>query len=369
MSQTLAPRDADALRPIRVLVVDDSLVARQLLVHVLAQDARIDVVGEAHDGADAVAAARSLKPDVIVMDIHLPGIDGFAATRQIMETCPTRIVMATATSDPHEVAATFRAIEAGALAVLPKPVGPAHPGFAATAAELVRTVTLMAEVPVVRRWPRPDAATPPPLLPLPIRVEPHDGAAVRLVAVGASTGGPIALQRLLAGLPREFPVPVAIVQHIADGFVEGLAGWLTDSTRFPVRVARQGELLRAGYAYLAPDGCHLEVRADGSAALVDTAREHGVRPSVSVLFRSVAAAFGASAVGVLLTGMGRDGARELAALRQAGAVTIAQDRASSVVHGMPAEAIRLGGAMHVLAPDEIAQALVGLVDRAQRRKP
>lgn len=346
--------------PIRVLLVEDSPVARMLLTHVVDSDPRLALAGVAADGEDGVAAAARLRPDVVVMDIHMPKLDGFAAARRIMETCPTRIVMVTASTDPKEVASTFKALEAGALAVLAKPVGPGDPAFAATAAELTETIRLMAEVPVVRRWPRraekPAVAVPPsPLVAAAIPV--------RVVALGASTGGPLVLQEILSRLPRDLPVPLLIVQHISQGFAEGFAEWLDKSTGYPVRVAAPGEAALAGIAYVAPCGAQMRLRADGRIDLVDAPVEHGLRPAVSYLFRSLAATFGAAAIGVLLTGMGQDGALELQALRAAGAVTIAQDRETSIVFGMPGEAVRLGAAAYVLPPEAIAATLVRLLRR------
>jgi two-component system chemotaxis response regulator CheB len=341
--------------PIRVLVVEDSPVARELLLYILNADPRLQVVGVAVDGEEAVAQAQRLRPDVIVMDIHLPKLDGFAATRLIMESAPTRIVMVTATADPKEVAASFRAIEAGALAMLAKPTGPGQPNFEASATELVQTVKLMSEVRVVKRWPRRAGAPPPAAPPLAMATP-----TVRLVAIGASTGGPIALQTLLAGLTRPLPVPILIVQHISDGFVAGFVDWLTSTTRYGVRVAAAGEWPQPGVAYVAPSGHHLQLRANGSLELSDGPAEYGVRPAVAALFRSVTAVHGAASVGILLTGMGRDGALELKAMRAAGALTIAQDRESSVVFGMPGEAMQLDAACYALAPDKIAVMLGNL---------
>lgn len=338
--------------PIRVLVVDDSAVVRELLMHILNSDPQLEVIGVAVDGEEAVTLAQRLRPDVIVMDIHLPKLDGFAATRQIMESAPTRIVMATAVTDPKEVAANFQAIEAGALTILSKPTGPGQSDFAARAQELVQSVKLMSEVQVVKRWPRRAGGAALPAAP---RVAPLPTA--KLVAIGASTGGPIALQTLLAGLSQPLPVPILIVQHISDNFVEGFADWLASTTRYSVRVAVAGELPQPGVAYVAPSGRHLQLRSNASIALVDAPADYGVRPSVAALFRSVTAVHGAAAVGVLLTGMGRDGALELKAMRAAGALTIAQDRESSVVFGMPGEAIALDAACYTLSPDKIAVVL------------
>lgn len=331
--------------PIRVLVVEDSPVLRELLLHILNSDPQLQVIGIAVDGEEAVTAAQRLRPDVIVMDIHLPKLDGFAATRRIMESAPTRIVMATATADPKEVAASFRAIEAGALALLAKPSGPGQPDFVASALELVQTVKLMSEVQVVKRWQRRASVPPPAAAARPT---------IKLVAIGASTGGPLALQALLAELAQPLPVPILIVQHISDGFVAGFVDWLASTTHYGVRVAVSGELPQPGLAYVAPSGHHMRLRVNGSIELSDGPAEYGVCPSVAALFRSVTAVHGAACVGILLTGMGRDGALELKAMRAVGALTIAQDRESSVVFGMPGEAIRLEAACYALSPDKIA---------------
>ncbi len=351
--------------PIRVLLVEDSPVARMLLMHLLGSDPQLALAGVADDGEEGVAAAERLRPDVVVMDIHMPKLNGFLAARQIMERCPTRIVMVTASTEPKDVASTFQALEAGALAVLAKPVGPGAPAFEACAAEFLQTVKLMAEVPVVRRWPRrggaPSAVAPAPVAAVAAVATVAAVADVSVVALGASTGGPLALQEILSRLPPDFPAPLLIVQHISAGFAEGFAEWLGKATGYPVRVAGHGQRIAAGTAYVAPSGVHMRLLANGCIDLADAPAEHGVKPSVSYLFRSLAATFGPAAIGVLLTGMGRDGAQELKTLRDAGAVTIAQDSETSIVFGMPGEAVKLGAAAYVLAPDAIAVTLQRLL--------
>lgn len=351
----MTPTTASA-PPIRVLLVDDSPLARELLRYLIDSDPRLTVAGVAEDGAAGVLAAQRLSPDVVVMDVHMPGLDGYAAARRIMETAPTRIVMVTASTNPDDVADTFRTLEAGALAVLAKPTGPGSPEFAAQVEEFLSTVRLMAEIPVVRRWPARSAP--------PARVSsPPADTPIRVVALGASTGGPQALQAILSRLPKDLAAPVLIVQHISSGFADGFAEWLGHVTGYPVRVAQAGERARAGIAYLAPSGQQMGLQPDGVIALADAPCEHGLQPAVSYLFRTIAAGFGRAAVGVLLTGMGRDGARELKTMREAGAVTIAQDAASAIVFGMPGEAIRLQAAAHVLAPPDIAALIAALAGR------
>jgi len=344
---------------IHVLLVDDSPVARLLLSTLIDNDPRLSLVGVVHNGEEAVEAAARLQPDVIVMDIHMPKLNGFEAARRIMETCPTRIVMVTASTDPNELASTFAALEAGALTVLAKPAGPGDPAFKPLAAAFTQAIKLMSEVPVVRRWPRANVSAATPSAPL--CVSPR--ARVRVVALGASTGGPVVLRDILTRLPKDFPVPLLIVQHISAGFTDGFAAWLAQASGFPVRVARHNEPIQPGMAYIAPDGLQMQLLQSGKINLVDAPAEHSLKPSVSFLFRSIAANFGPAAIGVLLTGMGRDGAQELKNMHDAGAVTIAQDADSSIVFGMPGEAIKLGAADFVLAAEAIAATLSRLVAR------
>jgi len=353
---------------IRVLVVEDSPTARELLSHIIASDPAMKVVGTANDGEEAVQAVQRIKPDVITMDLHMPKMNGLDAARRIMETTPTPIVAVSGTWEPAEAAMTFRALEAGALAVVRKPSGTGHPDHGESSAELIRTVKAMSEVRVVRRWAR--YANPVNVVPAPagpeVELKPST-AEIRLVAIGASTGGPLALQTILAALPTDFAAPIAVVQHIAPGFVWGFAEWLGRSLKLSVVIATHGERMVPGRVYLAPDGVQMQVSAPGRIVLTTDEPENGLRPSVSCLFRSVANTFGQHAMGILLTGMGKDGAEELMLMKQKGSITIAQDEESSVVYGMPGEAIRLGGATYVLAPRRIAAALLTLAH--QREMP
>jgi two-component system chemotaxis response regulator CheB len=343
---------------IKVLVVEDSPVVREFLIHILNSAPEIQVIDTAINGKKAIEAVQNRRPDIITMDIHMPEMDGFEATRRIMETQPIPIIIVSGSSSADEVAKSFQAVEAGALAVIARPKGIGHPDYEATAKELIQTVKLMSEVKVVRRWPRSKKE----IHPLTPRVEISKALpAIQVVAIGASTGGPIALQTILSGLPKDFPIPVLIVQHISAGFVEGFAHWLGQSSRLPVHLASEGEYLLPGHIYVAPEGFHMMVNARNHIALSRAGPKDGLRPSVSYLFNSVAQVFRQNAIGILLTGMGKDGAQELKLLRENGAITIAQDEASSVVHGMPGEAIRLSAATYVLSPERIAALLVNLV--------
>jgi len=349
---------------INVLIVEDSPVIREFLVYLLSSDPEICVIGTASNGEEAFEAVKRKKPDVITMDINMPKMDGFEATRRIMETHPTPIIIVSGVWDPKEVETTFRAVEAGALAVLSRPVGIGHPDHEATAWDLIQTVKVMSEVKVVRRWAHlrrgKVAPAPPPPTTVP---SPRSPADIKLVAIGASTGGPIVLHTILSELPTDFPLPVLIVQHIAAGFTQGFVEWLAQSSGFPVHVATYGEDPLPGHAYVAPDGSHMGVDRGGRIILSHDEPENSMRPSVSYLFRSVAYVHEKRAVGVLLTGMGKDGAEELKMMKDRGALTIAQDRETSVVYGMPGEAVNLDAASYMLPPEKIAEVLTNLIKK------
>jgi len=350
---------------IKVLVVEDSLVVREFLVYLLCTDPDIRVVGTANNGEEAIEAVKRYRPDVITMDIHMPKMDGLEATRRIMETEPVPIVIVSGSDDPLENTKTFRAMEAGALAVLRRPAGVGHPDHEANARELLQTVKAMSEVKVVRRWSQNRGG---PTLPLVAKQQVIKVAKVKVIALGASTGGPPVLQTILAMLPKDFPLPVLIVQHMATGFITSFADWLTQTSSLPVHVARQGEHMLPGHVYVAPDECQMKVEHGGKIILTQDAPENGLRPAVSYLFRSLATLYGGDVIAGLLTGMGRDGAEELRMLKEKGAVTFAQDKDSSVVHGMPGEAIKLDAATLVLAPDKIAAVLVSLVNNKSKKE-
>jgi two-component system, chemotaxis family, protein-glutamate methylesterase/glutaminase len=343
---------------IKVLVVEDSPVIREFLVHLLGSDPEIQVVGTAKDGEEAIRAVEQMRPDIVTMDIHMPRMNGLDATRQIMQSHPTPIVIVSGSWDSREVVRTFHAVEAGALAIVRRPAGLGHPDHGESTAELVHTVKLMSEVKVVRRWARSQPATAVSTVsPAGEMGVGRTSAEIRLVAIGASTGGPLALQAILCGLPKDFSIPIVIVQHMATGFIQGFVEWLAQTSGFSVHVASQGEIMQPGRAYVAPDGSQMKVANGGRIWLTADEPEGHLRPSVSYLFRSVANVYGKNAIGVLLTGMGKDGAQELKLLKEMGAITFAQDEESSVVHGMPGEAIELGAASYVLSPGRIAEAL------------
>jgi len=335
---------------IRVLVVDDSGAVRHLLSYILQSDPEISVVGRACNGEEALQMLETLQPDLITMDIAMPGLDGLQVTRMIMEKRPTPIVIVTANRDL--AGSTFKMLEAGALASLEKPPGPSAPEFAECKSQLISTVRSLAGVKPQRLPRRADVSTS-------LKIQKRKS--LQIIGIGASTGGPQALRCILEALPEDFPLPILITQHMSIGFTEDYARWLGQSGKLPVTLATAGEDLLAGHAYVAPDDRHLGVTKNHKALISDSEREYGMRPAVSFMFKSMRYAFGASSVAVLLTGMGRDGAEELGELKKVGAMTIAQDKETSLIFGMPGRAIALGNAEQILPIESIASALLQLV--------
>lgn len=342
-------------RAITAVLAEDSPTQRVLLSWILEDIGGFHLVGVAKNGREAIAQVEALHPDIVVMDCLMPEANGFEATQEIMQRCPTPIVLISATSSYGEVEYAFEAIRSGALAFAAKPAD--ADSDVKVRDDLIRTIRLMAEVKVIKR--RPPAA---------IRASIPDGAQIagrriKLVAIAGSTGAPAVIGDVLKGIAGEPVAPILIVQHMAVGFVTGFAKWLSERSGINVNVAEHGILPTAGTAYLAPDDHHMGIDSLGHVVLSQSGLEEGFRPSANYLFRSVAEHFGRSAMGVLLTGMGRDGAAGLGAMRRAGSLTIAQDEASCVVFGMPREAIRQNAVEKVLSPPEIAGAIRSLAKK------
>jgi two-component system, chemotaxis family, protein-glutamate methylesterase/glutaminase len=355
---------ADRSDPIRVLVIDDSLTARSLLVNLVQNTEGMQVVGMGADGEEALRLTRRLKPDVVLMDIRMPNLDGLEATRRIMREMPTRIIIVSGSMRNEEVELTFQALRAGALAVLHKP-GLSDPE---TCAHVLRTVQVMADVPVIHHWGRAQkvpstratvAAKPVKteggiLLPLPLNLQ---KANLDVICIAASTGGPAALAQVLAELPLSYPLPIVLVQHISLGFAGGLANWLASVIKMRVEVPAHGDSIHPGVVYLAPDDYHLRVAAKGIIELNREEPYKGLRPSANYLFESAGKAYGEKALGVILTGMGDDGADGMARMHESGSLTIAQDEETSVVYGMPHEASLRGAVDFEMPLDQIAYSL------------
>jgi two-component system chemotaxis response regulator CheB len=342
---------------IRVLVVDDSAVVRQILVSMLETVPEFQVVGQARDGEEAVRLTARLRPDVVTMDIRMPRLDGLGAIRQIMSTTPTPIVVVAASVYEPDLNIAFSAIEAGALTVVEKPKGITPEAYEAARDQLVTTIRLMSDVQVVTLRPdrrRPTSATGS-------QMWEDDAAGVPLttdlIAMAASTGGPGVLREILGALPTDLSIPIVAVQHITPGFAQGFARWLDGETALQVALAEDGGRVSPGRVLIAPDDAHLTVAPGGIARLDHSDPVKGQRPSATRLFHSVARTYGPSAVGVVLTGMGEDGADGLEDLSQSGGHIIAQNEESCVVFGMPKAAIERGIVDRIMAPDKIASVL------------
>jgi two-component system, chemotaxis family, protein-glutamate methylesterase/glutaminase len=350
---------------IRVLVVEDSITQRHQLVTLIQKAPDMSVIGQARDGVEAVELVEKLRPDVISMDIRMPRLGGLDATRQIMAQFPTPIVIVSNASSDADMA--MQAMQAGALAVIEKPPARTHPEFERRCDELLSMLRLMAGVHVIRHWHTPTNGTAGEGMAKtghlfdPVR-------SPEIIAIGASAGGPGTLATLFRGLPADFGLPILVVQHLAADFMPGLADWLSRCGPLPVRLAADGETPLPGTVYIAPGGHHLGLGADKRIVLDSERGNFRHHPAVDVLLGSVADCYGARAIGVVLTGMGDDGAQGLRALRDTGARTIAQDEATSVVFGMPAAAIALGAAEFVLPLEKIASTILKLSDRGQGRE-
>ncbi len=340
---------------IKILITDDSDTIAALLKSILEKEPDMQVIGWAKNGRQAVEMSRKLMPDLITMDIRMPVMDGFEATRSIMSQAPVPIVVVSSSVD-DELQICFRAIEEGALAVIEKPQSVDPKSFQAVSRKLVETVRAMAGVKVIRRHIRQAE--------IPVEIQPPlpgvQGYAFEIIAVGCSTGGPQALQAILSALPAGFPIPIAVVQHMSQGFLHGMVDWLQKITPLKVKLAEDGEVLQPATVYFAPEDRHLALKrtAGGLAAVMSNAPPVGqFRPSATTLFQSAARVCGNRAVGLLLSGMGDDGATGLLEMRMAGAHTVIQDKESSVVFGMPGSALALDAVDKTVKLESIASYL------------
>jgi two-component system chemotaxis response regulator CheB len=358
-----------------VLVVDDSAFMRQVISDLVDSSDEFRVVGTARDGRDAVAQVHALDPAIVTLDVEMPDVDGLRALEEIMRAAPRPVVMLSAAEATIGGELTLRALELGAVDFVRKPSGATDADRGALRGRLLGALRAAAQMNLdgvralahrpVRRVAPARAAVPAPVLaPL--------GSATRAVAIATSTGGPRALAEVIPALPRDLDAAVLVVQHMPSGFTASLAQRLDALAALGVTEAVHGEAVLHGRVYVAPGGYHMRVAHDGETARValdESPSVWGVRPAADVLFHSVARAYGRRAVGVVLTGMGRDGADGLRAMRVAGARGIVQDRASSVIYGMPHAALQQAGADHVAALGEVAAVISSLVAALERPDP
>ena len=357
---------ATALKKIRVLIVDDSAFMRKVLETILITDENVQVVGHAKDGREAVRLSESLKPDVITMDINMPVMDGLQATAEIMTTNPRPIVVVSSESR-QGAASTLRALELGAIEFVAKPSSGIDLDMHSVREDLLRKVRLASKVRVVRSASRiasvitnaDSKGNPPPLVPAsrPVPAAPNDQR-FPVVVLAASTGGPATVMRLAPGFTRDFPAAVILVQHMPAAFTTQYATQLAEFTGVRVKEAENNETLSPGTFYICPGGQHLRVTPTGRIQLDgSTGRINGYLPNIDITMESVAAFAGPLSIGVVLTGMGNDGAAGASAIKSAGGMVLAQDEATSVIFGMPAEAIKAGAVSQVLGIDDIYAAI------------
>jgi two-component system chemotaxis response regulator CheB len=349
------------MKRLRVLVVEDSLTVRRFLRDALQADPDIDVVAEAGDGKQAIHLCETLRPDVVTMDMMLPVMTGLGATEYIMAHCPTPILIVSSSLNRGEVFKTYEALAAGAIDVLDKPNGREADGdWERRLTAAVKLIARVRPVTHLRGRLRPIVQTRQTPIAWP-ESRPSGRGPIEVMAIGASTGGPGAILEILRALPPKFSVPLIVVLHINEPFGAAFAGWLDGQTEFRVSYPVDGEIVAAtaGRVTMAPPDFHLQVRG-GRLQLTRGPERHSCRPSVDVLFESLATEYGPAAAACLLTGMGRDGAAGLLEIRRAGGITVAQDEATSVVYGMPREAVLLGGAERVLPLAEIGPMIASL---------
>ena len=343
-------------KKIRVLLVDDSPIATTSLQKILSQAPDIEVAGIARDGAEALKLIPEVDPTVVCTDLYMPVMDGLELTQEIMKRFPRPILVVSVSVQTESPRNVFKLLEAGAVDVFQKPRIGLDPQDRELARRLIHEIRVLSGVVVFTRH-----RVPPPKGARPAAVPKIAPGRLRIVAIGASTGGPQALQTVFSRIPATFPLPILCVQHIGQGFLPGLVEWLSEQCDLQVKIAEEGEMPTSGVVYFAPEETHLEITGHGTLRFNEDASLNRHLPSADVTFNSIAGRYGKSALGILLTGMGDDGAAGMLAIAEAGGITIAQDEETSVVFGMPASAIARGGVRHILPIDKIPGAMLGAV--------
>lgn len=345
---------------IKVLLVDDSPIVLVILKRILNAASDIKVVGTAADGAEALQLVEKLQPDVICTDLHMPKLDGLELTKTVMENFPRPILVTSVSVQEEDTHNVFKLLEAGAVDVFPKPRGGLLSDYQKITQDFIAKVRVLAGVVVFhkRREDQPLVLKTKSIVPISIIKR-----QLKIIAIGASTGGPQALQTILTQLPANFPLPIICVQHIGEGFLQGLVDWLNPQCPMMVKLAVAGHYPAPGTIYFPKEGTHLEFDDYGRFVESTAPSLKGHRPSITITFNAIAQYFGQEALGILLTGMGSDGAEGLLSILQAGGVTITQDEKSSVVFGMPKEAIKLGASQKTLSLNEMAPAIMKYIHK------
>lgn len=349
--------------PIRVLLVEDSRISLVILKRILQSSPQIKVVGEARNGLEGLALIPEVEPDVICTDLHMPKMDGLEFTSEVIALYPRPILVISASVQEEDTHRVFQLLDAGAVDIFPKPRAGLVANDESVKQALIDKIQILSGVRVLTKRRKPSFQAK--------RLETENLSALsfnslpkpKIVVVGASTGGPQALQELFSQLPSDFPVPVICVQHICLGFLQGLIDWLASSCRLPIQIARSGDMPKPGTIYFPPEQRHLKLDDRGRFICSDAPPLEGHRPAATVTFESVAKFYGRATVGILLSGMGRDGAKGMQEIERSGGFTIAQDEATSVIFGMPKEAIDLGAVKRVLPIQAIAPMLMELLQK------
>lgn len=342
-------------RPIQVLILESSQKAAEILSQIISLDPNLKVMSCLYKGKRALTYIQTRKPDVIVIDTQLLDMDGFEATRQIMESLPIPIIIVCENFNRTDVAKSYKAIEVGAIEIIEKPSDPESSQFKFLADTLIASIKKAAIIQLTTRRHFSEQAAQ--LQEQNERKQLLQSNAIQAIAIGASLGGPTALKSIFSQLPPNFPIPILVVLHIAAGFNKGFVDWIQSTSSLHIKLAEEGEGIQPGYVYIAPENRHLEINLNHKIHLSHDPPEEGLRPSVSRLFRSMAEVYGKHGMGIILTGMGHDGAAELLLMKSKGALTIAQSKESCFIFGMPKEAISIGGAQLVLSLEQIIEFL------------
>jgi two-component system, chemotaxis family, protein-glutamate methylesterase/glutaminase len=348
------------MSPIKVLLVDDSPIALELLQRLLRSSSEVEVVGTARNGREALALMPQADPSVICTDLHMSPIDGLELTKEVMAKFPRPILVISNSVQEDDTRNIFGLLQAGAVDIFPKPTSGDYTEYERVKDRLLAKIQMLSQVKVKART----AATS--VTSQPAGTNGNDAGTLRAIAIGASTGGPQAIHKILTALPQDLPVPIICAQHIGDGFLTGLISWLKEDSKLNVKVAQIGEIPEPKTVYFAPERAHLEFDAEGKFIYSNFTAATGTCPSIDALFRSVARVYGRSSASILLTGAGNDAVAGTQAIANAGGLTIAQDQSSCLVFGMSKLAIATGTVRHILNLSEIAPFLLSKINSSGR---
>jgi two-component system, chemotaxis family, protein-glutamate methylesterase/glutaminase len=339
------------MSPIKVLIVEDSLIALELLQRILRDSSEVAIVGTARNGREALELIPNVNPDVICTDLHMAPIDGLELTQAVMVKFPRPILVISNSVQEDDTRNIFGLLQAGAVDIFPKPMSGDYTEYEQVKQRLLAKIQMLSQVTVKARLPLPAHSMAP-------EIAAANTNTLRAIAIGASTGGPQAIHKILTSLPPDFPIPIICAQHIGEGFLAGLINWLKEDAQLNVKIAHIGEIPVPGTVYFAPERAHLEFDAEGKFIYSNFTAPTGTCPSIDVLFRSIARRYGSVSASLLLTGTGNDGVVGTETIAAAGGLTIAQSEQSCLVFGMAKLAISTGSVSQVLNLNDIAPFLL-----------